>query len=140
MDGGAEQVQHFAPEPGSVPQARRFAMGIARPYLDARQAEALELAVSELVSNAVRHGGDPGAHIKLAITPKDGYMCVQVTDAGPGLVRKPGAEPPPARDDGGFGLFIVERLTRRWGVTREADRTRVWFEMDFAATATAAAA
>ena len=30
-------------------------------------------------------------------------------------------------------LFIVEQLTRRWGVTREDKRTRVWFELDFAA-------
>jgi hypothetical protein len=34
-------------------------------------------------------------------------------------------------ENGGFGLFIVERLTRRWGVTREDRRTRVWFEFDY---------
>ena len=32
---------------------------------------------------------------------------------------------------GGYGLFLVERLTRRWGMTREAQRTRVWFEFDY---------
>ena len=35
--------------------------------------------------------------------------------------------------DGGFGLFLIERLTRRWGLTREDDNTRVWFEFDFSA-------
>jgi anti-sigma regulatory factor (Ser/Thr protein kinase) len=87
--------------------------------------------VSEIVSNAVRHAGDPVEDIRLAVTPKDGYVCVQVTDSGPGLVPRPGALE--TDDDGGFGLFIVEQLTRRWGVTREDQRTRVWFELDFAA-------
>ena len=31
----------------------------------------------------------------------------------------------------GFGLYFVEQLTRRWGVTRENRRTRVWFELDY---------
>ena len=73
----------------------------------------------------------PKEPIRLAVTPKDGYMCVQVTDSGPGLVPKPGALEADA--DGGFGLFIVEQLTRRWGVTRQDNQTRVWFELDFAA-------
>ena len=38
-------------------------------------------------------------------------------------------------DHGGFGLFFVEQLTRRWGVTRENQRTRVWFELDYRAAA-----
>ena len=39
----------------------------------------------------------------------------------------------------GFGLFLVERLTRRWGLTRENSNTRVWFEFDFDADAAVAA-
>jgi anti-sigma regulatory factor (Ser/Thr protein kinase) len=127
--GAGAQVHHLDPVPASVPQARRLACDIAEAHLDAAQRRAFELAVTEVVSNAVRHGG--GESIRLAVTPKDGYMCVQVTDAGPGLVPKPGALEPD--DDGGFGLFIVEQLTRRWGVTREDCKTRVWFELDFSA-------
>jgi anti-sigma regulatory factor (Ser/Thr protein kinase) len=112
-----------------VPEARRLACAVAQDYLDDGQLRSFELAVTELFSNAVRHGGRTGETIRLAVTPKDGYMCVQVTDAGPGLVPKPGALE--AEADGGFGLFIVEQLTRRWGVTREDNKTRVWFELDF---------
>lgn len=115
-----------------MPQARRLASEVAIDYLDESQLHTFELVVTEVVSNAVRHAGAPKDDIRLAVTPKDGYMCVQVTDSGPGLVPRPGAlttEP----DDGGFGLFIVEQLTRRWGVTREDDKTRVWFELDFVA-------
>jgi len=129
--GAGAQVHQLDPEPSSVPEARRLACDVAMHYLDERQLGAFQLAVTEVVSNAVRHGGGEAEPIRLAVTPKDGYMCVQVTDAGPGLVPKPGALEADA--DGGFGLFIVEQLTRRWGVTREDNRTRVWFELDFAA-------
>jgi anti-sigma regulatory factor (Ser/Thr protein kinase) len=129
--GAGAQVHHLDPEPASVPEARRLACAVAEAYLDEKQFKSFELVVTEVVSNAVRHGGKLGERIRLAVTPKDGYMCVQVTDAGPGLVPKPGALE--ADDDGGFGLFIVEQLTRRWGVTREDNATRVWFELDFAA-------
>ena len=114
-------------------EARRLAAEAAIRYLDEEQFHSFELVVSEVVSNAVRHAGGAGDEIRLAVTPKDGYMCVQVTDSGPGLVPKPGALE--SGDEGGFGLFIVERLTRRWGVTREDNKTRVWFELDFAAAA-----
>jgi anti-sigma regulatory factor (Ser/Thr protein kinase) len=129
---GEASVHYLAPVAASVTRARRIAAEIAAPFLDARQFRSFELVVSEVVSNAVRHGGAPEDEIKFAVTPKDGYVCVQVTDNGPGLVPRPGVMGP-QDDDGGFGLYIVERLTRRWGVTREADQTRVWFELDFSA-------
>ena len=84
--------------------------------------------MSEIVTNAIRHGR-PDGDILLAATPKDEFLCVQVTDDGPGLVPRPGAMG--SDENGGFGLFLVERLTRRWGVTREGGRTRVWFELDY---------
>jgi anti-sigma regulatory factor (Ser/Thr protein kinase) len=129
--GAGAQVHQLDPDPASVPEARRLACRAAEPYLDEKQFKAFELAVTEVVSNAVRHGGDMGEPIRLAVTPKDGYMCVQVTDAGQGLVPKPGALE--TDDNGGFGLFIVEHVTRRWGMTRENSKTRVWFELDFRA-------
>ena len=92
----------------------------------------LRLVMSEVVTNALRHGAD-GKSIDVAITPKDEYLCVQVTDDGPGLAPSPGATAPDPH--GGFGLFLIEQLTRRWGVTRENRRTRVWFEFDYAARA-----
>jgi anti-sigma regulatory factor (Ser/Thr protein kinase) len=131
--GTGAQVHHLESDPASVPAARRLACDFAADYLDSKQFKAFELVVTEIVSNAIRHGGAPGDEIRMAITPKDSFMCVQVTDLGPGLVPKPGALE--ADDDGGFGLFIVEHLTRRWGVTRENSETRVWFELDYVARA-----
>ena len=114
--------------PGAVAEGRRWAAGVTRGLLDPDQAQSLRLIVSELVTNALRHGAD-GERIDLAVTPKPEFLCVQVTDDGPGIAPRPRALD--TDEEGGFGLFFVEQLTRRWGVTRENRRTRVWFELDY---------
>ena len=94
---------------------------------DERRAQ-LDMAVTETVGNAVRYSAARD-EIVLALTVKDEYLCVRVTDAGDGLVPRPGAisvEP-----GAGYGLFLVEQMTRRWGMTREDEKTRVWFEIDY---------
>jgi two-component sensor histidine kinase len=113
--------------PSAVSEARRWAAGVTHGLLDADHAQSLRLIVSELVTNALRHGAD-GERIDLAVTPKPEFLCVQVTDDGPGLAPRPRAL---SAEEGGFGLFFVEQLARRWGVTRENRRTRVWFELDY---------
>jgi two-component sensor histidine kinase len=114
--------------PGAVAEARRWAAGVTRGLLDPDQAQSLRLIVSELVTNALRHGAE-GERIDLAVTPKPEFLCVQVTDDGPGIAPRPRALE--TDEEGGFGLYFVEQLTRRWGVTRENRRTRVWFELDY---------
>ena len=113
---------------GAVSEARRWTASVAGSLLGEEQAANLRLVISELVTNALRHGSE-GRRIDLAVTPKAEFLCVQVTDDGPGLAQRPRALE--TEDDGGFGLFFVEQLTRRWGVTRENRRTRVWFELDY---------
>lgn len=115
-------------EPIAVSKARAWLTSQAAAFVDDDRLASLALVVSEIVTNAIRHG-KPGGQIRLAATPKDDYLCVQVTDDGRGFVHSPGAM---ASDPGGgFGLFLVEKLTRRWGMTRENVRTRVWFEFDY---------
>jgi anti-sigma regulatory factor (Ser/Thr protein kinase) len=114
-------------EPGSAAAARRVLDQLDGQF-DAAKLETARLLVTEVVTNAVRHGA-PGGVLLLAATPKPEFLCVQVTDDGPGLAPRPRALE--TDDNGGFGLFFVEQLTRRWGVTRENRRTRVWFELDY---------
>ena len=125
-----------APEPHSVPHARERVVELAEPFVAAARIADLRLVISEVITNAVRHGGE--GEMIVAVTPKQGYLCVQVTDTGDGFAPRPRAYEPD--EDGGFGLFLVEQLTRRWGLTRENSNTRVWFEFDFAADRDAAAA
>jgi anti-sigma regulatory factor (Ser/Thr protein kinase) len=115
-------------EPASVKQARAWLSSVAAGCVDEARRPDLALVMTEIVTNAVRHGAQGGA-LSLAATPKPEFLCVQVTDDGAGFVPHPGAMT--SDENGGFGLFLVERLTRRWGMTRENRRTRVWFEFDF---------
>jgi anti-sigma regulatory factor (Ser/Thr protein kinase) len=115
-------------EPIAVSEARAWLASRAAALVDDDGLANLALVISEIVTNAVRHG-KPGGEIRVAATPKDDYLCVQVTDEGSGFVPTPGAMA--SEPGGGFGLFLVEQLTRRWGMTRENMRTRVWFEFDY---------
>ena len=125
---GERATRTLDAQPGAVSEARSWAAAVTRGLLDPDQAHSLRLIVSELVTNALRHGDD-GERIDLAVTPKPEFLCVQVTDDGPGLAPRPRALE--TDDEGGFGLYFVEQLARRWGVTRENRRTRVWFELDY---------
>jgi anti-sigma regulatory factor (Ser/Thr protein kinase) len=122
------ETMALAAEPVAASHARAWLTAHAASLVEDDRLGNLALAMSEIVTNAVRHG-KPGGEIHLAATPKPNFLCVQVTDEGPGFVPRPGAM---ASDEyGGFGLFLVEHLTRRWGMTREEGRTRVWFEFDY---------
>jgi len=88
----------------------------------------LRLLVSELVTNSIRHVSDSAHPVELAVRIGARGIRVEVRDGGAGFV--PG-RPEPRGAEGGFGLFLVERLASRWGVDTR-DGTRVWFELDLA--------
>jgi serine/threonine-protein kinase RsbW len=84
------------------------------------------LLVSEVVSNAVRHsGGPPDATIGLEATVTEDHVRVAVTDAGEGFTPRPRD---PERLGEGYGLFLLEKASRRWGVEHDG-ATTVWFEL-----------
>jgi anti-sigma regulatory factor (Ser/Thr protein kinase) len=121
-------IHQLEPEAASVPEARRLAGEFAGSLMSGEQLSRLELAITEVVANSVRHSGS-NEGIRLKLTRKDGYLCVRVIDGGGGLVPRPGAMS--SEPGAGYGLFLVEQLTRRWGMTREGGKTRVWFEIDY---------
>ena len=114
-----------APEAAS--EARRLLEELDPP-LAADLAANLGLLISEVVTNAVRHGpngSDAGIRVLLDATPE--RVRVDVLDAGEGFAhraRSGGADLP-----GGWGLFLVEQLSSRWGIEVEPT-THVWFEID----------
>jgi anti-sigma regulatory factor (Ser/Thr protein kinase) len=85
------------------------------------------LMLAELVTNAVLHGRVPAdEEVRVDVEVGDHTMTFSVFDRGPGFVpRAPDATAPA----GGFGLIIVDRLAKRWGVTHDPAGTRVWFAM-----------
>jgi anti-sigma regulatory factor (Ser/Thr protein kinase) len=85
----------------------------------------VKLLVSELISNSVKYGRD--GQVTLILRSEDPeHIYVEVVDQGVGFV--PVARDRPKTEPGGWGLHMVESLTRRWGV-REGS-THVWFEID----------
>ncbi len=85
------------------------------------------LLISEVVTNAVKHGpaGDAttiGLHCAIA----GSRLQVEIADDGGGFLPRERYE---GQDPGsGWGLHIVETLSRTWGVD-DGRPTRVWFEL-----------
>ncbi len=71
--------------------------------------DSLLIAVGELASNAVRHGGGTGT---LRLWVSDGRLLCQVSDHGPGFTdpQLSGRDPIPPTAPGGRGLWIVRQI------------------------------
>jgi anti-sigma regulatory factor (Ser/Thr protein kinase) len=125
-----ERTLPVTPEAASV--ARHALDGLSGALPDGRIRD-VQLLVSELVTNAVRHANlDQGDVIALVIDLADHLLRVEVRDPGGGFVPST-PSPDPARPSG-WGLYLVAELADRWGVHSD-DETLVWFELDRRAAA-----
>ncbi|MFD1270992.1 SpoIIE family protein phosphatase [Streptomyces kaempferi] len=82
-----------------------------------------ELIVSELVTNAVRHGA---GSITLRLIRHEVLVC-EVTDASDSVPRLRHARP---TDEGGRGLFLVAQLSSRRGTRHSSTGKTVWAEQE----------
>ncbi|MDX2296185.1 MULTISPECIES: ATP-binding SpoIIE family protein phosphatase [Streptomyces] len=110
------------PEDAAPGRARRLARrALARWDLE-ELTDSVELLISEVVTNAVRYAERP---VTLRLLKTDVLRC-EVGDDSPQLPRQRRAR---ETDEGGRGLFLVNRLARRWGATRLSGGKVVWFEL-----------
>ena len=176
-------------DPSSPSTARAHARSVLRAWGVSDLAETVELLVSELVTNAVRHASGPGpaprgpvldedspyllsdqaeadsseAEIDLAALERallgdaapDGLLDNAVLDGAVAAlradrrievvmrkgrsslwvevhdqdVRTPRVRTASANDEGGRGLFLVDQLSRRWGVRPTPTGKAVWFQL-----------
>lgn len=86
----------------------------------------VEVVVSELLGNAVRHARPiAGGVLLLGWRIEDGEVTVRVTDGGSGRAVEPREAGPMA--DSGRGLHIVDTLASSWGVVEHVGGLRtVW--------------
>ncbi len=105
---------------------RRFVMSVLAGWgITGAAVERAQLLVSELVSNAVLHGGGP---IRLEVREVHGgsSVRVEVCNHGSGQPRLRNAAP---QDISGRGLQLVDDLSRDWGSATVNGETSVWFEV-----------
>ncbi|WP_030986814.1 ATP-binding protein [Streptomyces sp. NRRL S-1813] len=111
----------------SVPLAREFVRAALVEWGAGERAEAVLLCVSELATNALRHGVPPGRGFQLYVwPPAGGVLRLEVHDSGDGWPRvRTGGGPV---DEGGRGLLLVEALADKWGVGERMPGKIVWCE------------
>ncbi|MFE1955450.1 MULTISPECIES: ATP-binding SpoIIE family protein phosphatase [Streptomyces] len=110
------------PEDAAPSRARRLARSALARWGLEELTDSVELLVSEVVTNAVRYASRP---VTLRLLRTDVLRC-EVGDDVPQLPRLRQAR---ATDEGGRGLYLVNRLARRWGATRLSTGKVVWFEL-----------
>jgi anti-sigma regulatory factor (Ser/Thr protein kinase) len=112
--------------PRSPQLARRAVEEHFAAELDEDRLASVDLLTTELVSNAVRHGGaDEGKSVVLHLALAPGCLRIEVCDPGTGFA----AGTPAPYGEGGYGLFIVSEVSSRWGVSNGVDNC-AWFELD----------
>jgi serine/threonine-protein kinase RsbW len=86
------------------------------------------LVMSELVSNAVKHGAPlPDGQVRVRWLITDESVHVEITDGG--AVTRPNPAVATVFALGGRGLDIVRLISREWGVTQDGDSVTVWADV-----------
>jgi anti-sigma regulatory factor (Ser/Thr protein kinase) len=114
--------------PDAAAEARR-ALAKLRADLDPPLMETLRLLVTELVTNSVRHTDCDSLTLRIAVGKA--AVLTEVADEAPSFDFESFATSKVAEHDPdiGWGLFLVERLARDWGVKEDGSTKRVWFEL-----------
>jgi anti-sigma regulatory factor (Ser/Thr protein kinase) len=121
----AMKMREFPAMLEELGHVRHFVVGVVAGH---PAADDVVLAVSELAANAVEHAAaSRDDNIEVWITHLVGAVRVEVHDHG-------GAGRPQLGHAGeeatrGRGLFLVDHLSRDWGITHQPDHTGVWCEI-----------
>jgi anti-sigma regulatory factor (Ser/Thr protein kinase) len=120
----AEDVVEWrlSPEPREVGRARRLIRKQLAGWGLAELSRNVELMVSELVTNAVRHAHE--GDVELRLVRSDTLLC-EVSDDDHALPTLLSAS---SEDEFGRGLGVVSSLASEWGSIRTAAGKAVWFE------------
>ena len=108
--------------PAAPAMARAFVRRCWSPVENDETMDAVELCVSELVTNALDHATPP---FELRVARRCGRLRIEVEDRS--------AQPPVARSlsltaGRGRGIFLVEHTATRWGFDRTTAGKTVWAE------------
>lgn len=127
-----QSVAVFAPEPASIPAARRFVRSPAEEFV-AHRVDDILLAVSELATNAVEYGSS--APFEVRFVHKGDVVELTVSSSVANSSSPPAAGPPPTSEKisrSGRGLGIVKAISDGLEIRNEDGhfRARCRFNMD----------
>ncbi|MCM2417905.1 ATP-binding protein [Streptomyces sp. RKAG293] len=119
-------IQRFHRTPRAVPEARLFVQQTLAAWGISGDADAVLLCVSELATNAIRHGVPAGGHFIVKVARNDDCLRVEVGDMNR---CRPRLRHPSADDVSGRGLLLIANLADSWGVVPRAPSGKVvWTE------------
>lgn len=110
--------KYFDARPQSVGLAREFTTATLSSWGLDGLSDAVRLCVSELATNALVHGTEPGRGFLIVLSNDDHAVRLEVHDSR-SLRRdshRPHVHHPDPADASGRGLLIVEMLADAWGV------------------------
>jgi anti-sigma regulatory factor (Ser/Thr protein kinase) len=120
-------VFRLAPVPESAGHARRSARTMLTSWHLGHLVEDVDLVVSELVTNALLHGGDgleaPETPIRLELDLGGGRLICRVVDSSP---LPPMPEEAADTAESGRGLILVDALASEWDWEDLPDGKAVW--------------
>ncbi|WP_149549833.1 ATP-binding protein [Streptomyces marokkonensis] len=109
----------------SARHVRRIVRPFLREWEMAELSDDIELGVTELLANVVRHV--PGRRCALQLLRRPGGVRVEVADGSEEPPCVPVGSAPDA--ESGRGLVLVDAVSEKWGVDpRPCGGKSVWFE------------
>ena len=120
----SRQTRDFPLDVVSVAAARRFAAEVLSD-LPRELLQAVELMVSELATNSIRHAN---SSFRVEIDRRPELVRIEVSDSAGDVMpkmRSPGPDEPTGR-----GLRIVSLFSHSWGITQSVGSDKsVWFTL-----------
>ena len=112
------QLSDVAQLPGIRAQVRRS----LDPAIDSDVLDQIILALDEMASNALRHGGGGPAEASIRTTDT-GYL-IEVSDSAAAQPPTPAIDRDPS--EGGLGLYLIARMALRHGWYASPRAKHVW--------------
>jgi serine phosphatase RsbU (regulator of sigma subunit)/anti-sigma regulatory factor (Ser/Thr protein kinase) len=121
FDPGRIATWDLPADPALVSEVRASAMRQLADWELDEATFAAELTLSELITNAIRHGTGP---IQVRLLHDRSLIC-EVSDTSS---TAPHLRLAATTDEGGRGLFLVAQLARSWGTRYTAEGKVIWAE------------
>ncbi|MER7854141.1 ATP-binding protein [Streptomyces bacillaris] len=123
------RTNFYCRDRSSVPVVRKFTRKALIEWGCEERAYDMLLCVTELATNALRHGVPPGRgfRVRISLERREASLRIELHDSGDGEVRM-ADELPGVEEEGGRGLLLVSALADKWGVAERNPGKIVWCE------------